>query len=332
MLQCWVVTDGRAGIENQALGLAEAVARRTAIRITTKRIRIGEPWRSLPGAWWGDPLERLRKEGALLRPPYPDLLIGCGRLAAPIVAAVKQKHPKTFVVQLQTPPVATGAFDLVIPPDHDRLSGANVFPILGAPHRATRARLDADAALLAAAPELAALAPPRVAVLLGGPNRAYRFGAAEGAALGAALAGLSRNGYSLLATPSRRTRSDAATAIRASLEGAPHFWWSGGPVGGLDNPYFGLLGLADFVLVTADSVNMAAEAAITGAPVLIIDLPRKPLAGDAKFRRFRKALEARGAAHPFEGVLERRAYEPLDETARAAAEVLRRMTAMNGAA
>ncbi|MBY0422345.1 MAG: mitochondrial fission ELM1 family protein, partial [Parvularculaceae bacterium] len=178
MLHCWVVTDGRAGIENQALGLAEAVGRRVALEITTKRIRIGEPWRSLPGAVWGDPLERLSKDGALLRPPYPELLIACGRLAAPVAAAVKQKHPRTFVVQLQTPPVAAAAFDLVIPPEHDRRAGANVFPILGAPHRATRARIEADAALLAETPDIARLPAPRVAVLLGGPNRAYRFGAA----------------------------------------------------------------------------------------------------------------------------------------------------------
>ena len=35
------------------------------------------------------------------------------------------------------------------------------------------------------------------------------------------------------------------------------------------NPYPGILGVADAIIVTSDSVNMASEAAITGKPVLI---------------------------------------------------------------
>ena len=35
------------------------------------------------------------------------------------------------------------------------------------------------------------------------------------------------------------------------------------------NPYPGILGIADAVIVTSDSVNMASEAALTGKPLLI---------------------------------------------------------------
>jgi len=38
------------------------------------------------------------------------------------------------------------------------------------------------------------------------------------------------------------------------------------------NPYPGLLGLAKFVIVTSDSVNMTCEAALTGKPLLITEL------------------------------------------------------------
>jgi hypothetical protein len=325
--ECWVVTDGRAGIENQALGLAEAVARRVELKIFAKRIIIRRPWRDLPGAFWGDPLTKLSKDGALLRPPYPDLLIGCGRLAAPVAASIRRRNPRTFVVQLQTPPSPTSDFDVVIPPQHDGLSGANVFPILGAPNRITPERLATDAERLRSDPIVAALPQPRVAALIGGPNRSYVFGATEGARIGADLAALAASGAGVMATLSRRTSPEAAAAIRAALGEAPHALWSGEAVAGLDNPYFGMLGLADHILVTEDSVNMAAEAATTGKPVSFLALRKRNFADGSKFERFRAALVERGAARRFTGALEHWTYPPLDETARAAAHIVDRFVA-----
>ena len=50
-LQIWAVTDGRAGIENQAVGLAEAIARRAPIKLTTKRVHLRTPWSWLPSGF-----------------------------------------------------------------------------------------------------------------------------------------------------------------------------------------------------------------------------------------------------------------------------------------
>jgi mitochondrial fission protein ELM1 len=43
-----------------------------------------------------------------------------------------------------------------------------------------------------------------------------------------------------------------------------------------DNPYFGVLSLADALVVTSDSVAMLSEAAATGRPVYIFDLGAPP--------------------------------------------------------
>lgn len=323
---CWAVSDGRAGIEAQALGLAEAVARLTRMRIVTKRIVVKAPWRSLPRALWGDPFSRLSGEGALLRPPYPDLWIACGRLSVPFTMAVKERNPATFTVQLQDPRAPLAAFDLVAPPLHDGLAGANVVATLGAAGRATRERLDADAALLA--PALAHLPSPRVAALIGGPNRIYRYTDRTNARIARTLREIADGGAGLMVTASRRTDPETHAAVAEALEGRPHFLWDGRPFAGLDNPYFGLLGLADHVLVTADSVNMTTEAALTGRPVQILPLDRRPLAfGDGKFALFRRELKARRIARPFTDRLRRWSYSPLDETARLAEEVVRRLDA-----
>ncbi|MEQ8936428.1 MAG: mitochondrial fission ELM1 family protein [Amphiplicatus sp.] len=323
--ECWVVTDGRAGIENQALGLAEAVARLMPLHITAKRVVVKAPWRSLPRQLWGEPFSKLSSDGALLRPPYPDLWIACGRASVPFTMAVKERNPATFTVQLQNPRAPLGAFDLVIPPTHDGLSGANVFPIVGSPGRATREKLQTDAATLA--PALAHLPFPRVGVLIGGPNKVYRFSRSRSAKIAATLRELADSGAGLMITPSRRTEPETLRVIAEALEGRPYFLWDGAPFGGLDNPYFGILGLAEHVLVTADSVNMTTEAALTGKPVQMLALDTANAVGAEKFARFRRDLRKRRIARFFTDRLRRWSYQPFDETARAAGEVIRRFAA-----
>ncbi|GAB4517550.1 MAG: mitochondrial fission ELM1 family protein [Amphiplicatus sp.] len=323
-LYCWVVSDGRAGMENQALGLAEAIARRTPLRIETKRIAVDAPWRALPRALWGDPFARLSPGGARLDAPFPDLWIACGRISVPFSIAVRKRSARTFVVQTQAPRAPLASFDLVVPPEHDGLEGPNVFPILGAPNRLAPSLIEEHARRLASA--LAHLPAPRVAVLVGGPNRAYRFSARTRERFADGLRALAGGGAGLMITTSRRTEDETRAAILAALKDAPHFFWKGEAVAGLDNPYFGMLGLADHVIVTADSVNMATEAAITGKPVHVFALDRAPLARRAnKFERFHRALAERGASRPFSGALESWRYEPLDETSRAADETIRRL-------
>ena len=314
-LSCWVVNDGTAGMETQCLGLAEALG----LAPKVKRLRGRAPWRWLPPQLWMNPLHALDPAGDRLAPPWPDLVIATGRQAvAPVLALRRANRGRSFTVQLQDPGVDPSRFDLVIAPGHDRLAGRNVVVTLGALNQVTPARLAAAARDFA--PALADLPRPLVAIMLGGSNKAYRLTDRVIDRLGAelaALAGRRRCGFAISA--SRRTDPAAFSRLRARLAGARAVWWDGkGP-----NPYFGYLALADAVLVTADSVNMASEACATGKPVYIVPLE----GGSAKFRRFHAQLAAAGMTRPFAGAIESWSYAPLDETARAAAEVRRRLAA-----
>lgn len=321
--ECWVVSDGRAGVENQALGLAEAVARIIPLKITPKRISVKSPWKSLPRGVWGDPFRRLSPAGALLRPPYPKLWIACGRLSIPFSIALGEIDPSVFRVQIQDPRAPARRFSLVVPPSHDGVEGPNVFPIIGAPGRATRDVIDRDTELLA--PALAELPHPRVLMLIGGPNRAFRMDDRAIMKIARIARSLARADISVLASASRRTPPEATRMLRRALARFPSFIWDGAPFAGLQNPYFGLLGVADHVMVTEDSVNMATEAAATAKPVHIIPLPRR-LFGDAgKFDRFHSELAATGASRRFTGTFEAWNYKAVDETARAAGEIVRRL-------
>ena len=132
-----------------------------------------------------------------------------------------------------------------------------------------------------------------------------------------------RSGYGIAITPSRRTEPEIVAQLRARLIGRNAYIWDGTG----DNPYFGLLGAADAILVTADSVSMISEAAATGKPVHIVDLD----GGSAKFDRFHRAMRDAGIARPFTGEIGQWRYDPPDDTARAAAEIKRRLALRSAA-
>src|SRR5581483_6510369 len=100
-----------------------------------------------------------------------------------------------------------------------------------------------------------------------------------------------------------------------TLADIPAFLWDGSG----ENPYFGLLGLADAVAVTADSVSMVSEAAVTGKPVYILELP----GAGGKFAEFHAHMRRKGITRPLGAAFERWTYPPLDDMARAAAAVRR---------
>ena len=304
---CWTVTNGTAGMENQALGLAE----RLGFPIIAKRVRLAWPWNKLAPFHPGSPFSRLAAGSDPIAPPWPRLAMGVGRGSIPLMLAIKKASGgRTLIVQCQDPRVALAPFDLIIPPEHDGVSGPNVFPILGSPNRITPQKLASARAQFAH--RFQSLHTPRLAVLIGGKNKAYRFDSIAIANLTNTLVELSKT-MGLMVTVSRRTGEENVARIAAALEGGGAYFWNGEG----ENPYLGVMAWADAFLVTADSVNMTCDAAVTGKPVHIFPLP----GGSAKFDRFHQTLMARGISRPFKGRIEQWDYAPLDETGRAAKRI-----------
>lgn len=302
----WVLHDGKAGMASQALGLAEA----TGFPFIEKSLSVRVPWAYLPPHLWLAPLSAVSDGGLKLRPPWPDLVIGCGRnTAAPALAIRRASGGRTVAAQIQDPRLGPGAFDLMVVPEHDRLRGPRVITSKGALNRVTPEKLSGAARRF---PELATLPRPILAVLIGGSNRAYRLGLDRlGEIAGTIAASVKAQGGSVVLTPSRRTGSEGVALLRERLRELPAAIWD---MTG-DNPYYAYLAVADAFLVTADSVSMISEAAATGKPVHVIELD----GGDAKFARFHQAMRDAGITRPFAGRIESWRYEPLDDTARAGA-------------
>lgn len=307
---CWVITGGDIGTENQCLGVAEALG----LQPVVKRIKLRFPWLYLsPWIRFGERYS-LSAKGDQVAPPWPDILIACGRKSVGIALHVKKTSGgKTFIVQIQNPNISPEHFDLVAVPRHDRMHDAeNVLVTTGATHRVTPEKITAAKKTFESV--FSPLPVPRVAVLIGGNSGAYRMTPETTQKLAQQLLSLKAG---LMITVSRRTGPENTRLLREALKGPHIYFWDGTG----ENPYFALLGFADHIIVTEDSVSMVSEALSTGRPVHIAPLK----GGTPRFDIFHKAMREQGYTKPFTGQIKLWSYTPLNDTMEVADEIRRRM-------
>ncbi|MDF4026763.1 mitochondrial fission ELM1 family protein [Luteibacter sp. PPL201] len=306
---CWVLTDGAAGNRRQALALAEALT--PSIREVVVELR--PPWSWVAPRLLAGGQRALGGRDDSLLPPWPTLAIGCGRAAAWATRQLRRwSGGRTLAVQILDPRIDTRHWDLVIAPRHDGLVGPNVLTPLGSLHPIDGAWLaDARAGFAG----FAELPSPRLGVLIGGDMHGRPVDAAATAGfLEAVKARHAHDGGSVLAVTSRRTPADHWPMIRAAFAGVPGFVWTSSADGA--NPYPGILGWADRLAVTPDSVNMLSEACATGRPVhthLDHALP-------AKLARFHAELRATRRLHDMDAITPEQ-QEPLREAVAIAEKV-----------
>ncbi|WP_441966648.1 mitochondrial fission ELM1 family protein [Microvirga sp. 2MCAF38] len=300
-LTCWVLTDGKAGDEQPAIGMAEALGFDPEIR----RVRPRAPFTWLMP--WGpiDPQEKPGAPNSPIAPPFPDIVIASGRRAVSYLRYVKHASGgRTYTVFLKDPRTGSASADFIWVPQHDPLRGRNVLVTLTPPHRISTERL--EAARAHPDPRLTGLPHPRIAVLAGGGSRHHQFTQADTARFMKQLLALAATGASLMITASRRTPDSLRDSLIAIAKRHNGFFWDGSG----DNPYIALLALADSIVATADSFNMIGEAAVSGVPILVFE----PSGGHPKLDAFMEGLKAEGIVHPFTGCLEGEPYKPLNST------------------
>jgi mitochondrial fission protein ELM1 len=266
----WVLTTGEAGMRSQALGLAEAVG----LPVEEKRIAVS-PWYGwLPGGLLPMPLAALDPSSDPLTPPWPRLVIGCGRRSIGPALMVKWlSDGRTLAAYVQNPEWGRRKFDLVAVMPHDGVTGSNVVMAPTALHAVTQKGLaEAQEAWRG---RLSNDGRPVLGVLVGGDNGGYRLTAHVAAQLIRILrAACEKHGTRIVVTPSRRTPDDIKRLLGDAVasENLGSMWDGTG-----ENPYLGILALADRLIVTAESISMISEALATGRPVHVL-----PLEGQGK--------------------------------------------------
>ena len=310
--QVWTLSDGHAGNVRQAAALAHALAMPPIRNIV---LDAHAPWRWVAPRAWPGATHAFGRDFANALHATPVIAIGCGRQAALATRVLRAHGSKA--VQILDPRIDPVHWDVVIAPQHDDVHGHNVIPMLGSLHPVDDAWLQHAREAFAA---FARLPRPRIAVLLGGSSRHARFDRSAFEVLAAKLeVVLAREGGSLLLSTSRRTPQNLRDALRHRYVETPHVAWLGPEDGA--NPYPGLLGWADRIVCSPDSVNMISEACATYVPVFVFDPGRvrgRPL-------KFLDSLLARGRIRAMDAMLAPFDVEPLRETERVADEVRKRL-------
>jgi mitochondrial fission protein ELM1 len=305
----WAVIDDRAGNVGQVIGLAEALGR------PYQKIEIKyNKFVNLPNIILGASLIGLSNK-EVIAPPYPDLVITAGRRSAPIARYIKKQSPTTKLVHIMSPDFGHSDFDLIIMPEHDHVKpAANIISTIGSLHKLTDNTLENERNNWS--DKFAHLPKPYIVLLVGGSSKNGKFTTQHAKELGAMANQMAINlGGSLLITSSRRTDEAAKSALQAQLT-APNYFYYFGAEGA--NPYLGYLALADYIIVTGDSVAMASEACFTGKPTYIYS--PKAITGD-KHRLYQKQLFTKNLAKPLIDIDSLEPFTPsfrLDETRRVA--------------
>ena len=308
-MRVWAITGGRRGNDVLVLGVAKALGVEPQLIHT----HLKPPWR------WLSPYRTafpgVRRDAAIA-PPYPDLVLASGRQAAAHARYIGYRSGgRSFIAFFQKPAIDPRHFDFVWAPSHDRLHGSNVTSTLLSPHLLTQETLRNEAEKWRARALTDCGTRTPVAVLIGGPNSAYAFTMDEFERLVTHIVTLTEQNIFPMITVSRRSPPAFAAHLRARLAHTPHFFWDNEG----ENPYAALLGLAEHIIVTADSVNMVGEACTSGAPVQVFELA----GGNRKFRTFHDDMQASGLTRPFAGELDARFSTPANATPEIAAALQR---------
>lgn len=296
-----VLSDGRTGAENRSIGLVEMLGVKDPEVVTLVPQYKNKLLRMLPPALLYADFERLKRDVAKY-----DVLVGSGYQISRVMRALKALQPSLFTVATARPSGKPRDYDVVAVEQHDRFPHAdNVVVTLGAPNRITKERLSLEADRWRK--RLASVRGYKVALLVGGASKHGGFGVDEAKAMVVEISKLLKaNDGGLLVSTSRRTGPEVTQAIETALKasGVSYFMWAPEDSSARDNPYLAYLGLADAVVVTADSVSMVSEAASAGKPVYLWGEEK---AVPKKFRRYYEALGKQGRARWWNGQMTLRA-------------------------
>ncbi|WP_437188074.1 mitochondrial fission ELM1 family protein [Planctomicrobium sp. SH668] len=313
--QTWGFAENAAGMMSQVKGLAAAIG----LPAKVQEITLAFPWnRCWPGLV---PLGQFvfPQPEVLFAGEAPRVVISCARQAIMASLWLKKKYgDRVYTVHIQDPKIDPRKFDLVVAPEHDGLTGPNVFQSRGALHHISPQVVQAAQNLGPVGP-LKQFRSPFVTVLLGGPNKCYSFSSSDLQPMVTLLKSMAKKyGVPLAILPSRRTPDDVLKMFQDEF-GSDHYVWDKKQ----DNPYISALCCCSHLIVTGDSVSMLSECAATEKPVFVFELPERRKS--ERFRQFHRSFMQCGISRPFTGDLDVWQYESPNPTQRIAELIRQRI-------
>jgi len=292
----WVLLGAHTGDNKQLITLADALG----WPYQTRELAFN-PLRRLPNWALGTSILHLRRSRSdPLEPPWPDLLLACGKRSAPVAQWIKKRSAgRTRLLHLGRPRAPLDRFDLIVTtPQYQLPARPNILHNTLALNRSGE---DAAARVADAwTDRFAHLPRPWYALIVGGDRKPYILPPETARALAQEASSFAAaRGGSLLITTGPRTSRAAADALRTAVSVPAYCHLYQGGAG--DNPYPAFLALADGFIVTGESASALAEACATGRPVWFVDLPRREEGALSPSGWMRRMLERRRGRTSYRG-------------------------------
>jgi mitochondrial fission protein ELM1 len=295
-----LLTEGSHGMISQVEGLAKALD----LDFIHEKIELNNFWKLFPPKI--TPVKNFVFKNELGH--EFNIVISCGRKSVIASLYLKNKYKSKIInIHIQNPKVSLSNFDFIIAPEHDSLFGENVVTSRGAIHYLTNDELIENENYL----------KPRIdsqkkiiSFIIGGPNKYYDYNDKIIDEIFLKIENnFIRNNYQAIIIPSMRTPKNI-------IEKAQNYF-DKNQIIVLDvdkKAYLSALNLADHIVVTCDSTSMISEAAITGKPIYVAQMPS--IKSNQRFKEFFNLFESLKIIKNLDSSVESWNYEKLDETNR----------------
>ena len=247
-----------------------------------------------------------------------DVIISCGRKSVIPSIYLKQNSDKKITnIHIQDPKVNLDNFSYVIAPEHDELNGANVFSTKGAIHYLTKEDINNHTNYLKDRLETG---KEYFLLILGGPTKHYDYSDENVLDIFSLFNNLvEKNNLQGVIVPSMRTPKNIIELAKSKLGEKSLI------IDTIDKKaYLSALSLAKYIAVTCDSTSMISEAALTGKPIYVANIPAKK--NDYRIKKFHKLFNQLDITKKLDDKLETWHYENLDETNRIAMQIKKQLT------
>ena len=305
-----LLTDGMHGMISQVEGLAKALD----LDYFHEKIELNSFWKMIPPKF--TPISRAVFKNKINK-DY-DIIISCGRKS--VIPSIYLKHnlnKKIITIHIQDPKVSLDHFDYIVVPEHDNLEGKNVIKTKGAIHYLTLEEIGKNRDYLG---NKVNKHKEILTLILGGPTKHYKYTEKNLENIFYKIKkNIESDNLQLIIIPSIRTPKNIISLAKNYFDDESLI------IDQVDKKaYLSSLSISKYIVVTCDSSSMISEAALTGKPIYIAQIP--PARNDYRFKKFRNLFKELNIVRELNDKLENWNYEKLDETNRIAKEIKEKLS------
>ena len=294
-----LLTEGMHGMISQVEGLAKALD----LDFIHEKIELNNFWKMIPPKF--TPVQDFvfkNKFGNNF-----DIVISCGRKSViPSIYLKNKLKNKIMNIHIQDPKVSLSNFDYIVAPEHDSLFGSNVLLSKGAIHYLREDELNESQSYLKSQIKKEKI----LSFIIGGPNKYYNY---DESVIEKIFLKIKKNfidsGYQLIFIPSIRTPQRIISKANQYFDNNQII------IKEVDKKaYLSALKLADHIIVTCDSTSMISEAAMTGKPIYVAQMPN--IKKNQRFKKFFELFSSLNIIRNLGNSVEHWDYKKLNETDR----------------